>query len=194
MGFRRTWAAAVPAVAAALLVLAPASASANGNGNGNGRSSNTVEFQAKADNGTETATGPSGCQFGGTCHVSTTGTASVRAGNYGFDATYTSALAINYGAVTFPKPGQYCAPAAGTVHIASTTTPGDSIDKTEQGQVCAGTGTGASHTFTGTYTITGGSGRFTGATGSGSVRTTDDGAGNVTSSHEWGTITYAGAK
>jgi hypothetical protein len=192
MGFRRTWAVAVPAVAAALLVLAPASASAAGNGNG--RSSNTVEFQAKADNGTETSTGPAGCQFGGTCNVSTTGTADVRAGNYGFQATYTSALAINYGAVTFPQPGEYCAPAAGTVHIVSNSTPGDSIDKTEQGQVCADTSAGASHTFTGTYTITGGSGRFSGATGSGSVRTTDDGAGNVTSSHEWGTITYADAK
>lgn len=192
MEFRRTLAAAMPAMAATLLILAPASASAAGNGGE--RSANTVEFQAKADNGTETSTGPANCQFGGTCHVSTTGTADVRAGNYGFEATYASALAIDYGQVTFPKQGEYCAPAAGTVHIVSSSTPADSIDKTEQGQVCAETSTGASHTFTGTYTITGGSGRFSGASGSGSVRSTDDGAGNITSSHEWGTITYADAK
>lgn len=192
MVIRRTLAAAAPAAAAALLLLTPGAVLANGNGN---RSGDTVELQAKADNGTEVATGPAGCQNdGGTCHVTTTGTANVRTGNYGFPATYTSTLAIDYGHVTYPRAGYYCAPATGTVHIQSQSNASDSIDKTEQGQVCGGTGVGAAHTFTGSYQVTGGSGRFSGATGSGSVRSADDGAGNVTSSHEWGTISYPGAK
>jgi hypothetical protein len=198
MGLRRTLVTALPGAAAALLLLAPVTASAD-NGHGGG---NTVNFSASGvgngqeSSGTHSTLGPGGvpCQFGGTCEVITTGQADVTAGNYNFPATYRSDLFIDYSQVTFPTPTTFCAPASGTVTLTSNTDSKDQIFKTEQGQVCGGTGTGATHTFSGTYQITGGSGRFQGATGSGTVQSADNGQGQVTSSQESGTISYPGAK
>lgn len=190
----------VPGAAAAALLLAPVTASADDHGHGHDHSK-TVDFSATATSGTESAgtgsTNPSGngCQFAGVCVVDTSGNANVVTGNYRFAATYTSTLSINYAAATSTHKGaDYCAPASGTVQITSTSNPADQIYKSESGQVCGGQGGGAPHTFSGTYTITGGSGRFAGASGSGSVSTTDNGQGTVTSSTESGTITYDGAQ
>ena len=49
---------------------------------------------------------------------------------------------------------------------------------------------GASHTFTGTYHIAGGTSQYQSASGSGTATTSDNGAGQVTSSKEKGTIHY----
>ncbi|MHB8717458.1 MAG: hypothetical protein ACYDAC_01005 [Candidatus Dormibacteria bacterium] len=188
---------AVVAATAAVMLVAPVTAVADDHGRGDTR---TVDFSTTATSGTESpgsgSTNPTGygCQFGGVCVVDTTGNADVTAGDYHFSATYTSTLSIDYGHVTLSNNDTYyCAPATGTVQITSNRNAGDRIDKTESGQVCGGTATGAPHTFSGTFQITGGSGRFTGATGSGSVSSQDDGHGTVTSSTEQGTISYHGA-
>ncbi|MHB8397925.1 MAG: hypothetical protein ACYDCI_03220 [Candidatus Limnocylindrales bacterium] len=202
MGIRRTLAATATAAAAALLLFAPVSASADdgGHGGGDGHHAHAAHFSATGVGYGQESSGPGstnptglGCQFGGTCEVDTTGQATVIAGDYTFPATYSSRLFINYAAVTFPTPTTYCAPATGTVTITSNVDSADQIYKSESGQVCGGTAAGASHTFSGTYRITGGSGRFHGATGSGAVQTADNGQGQVISSQESGTISYPGA-
>lgn len=75
--------------------------------------------------------------------------------------------------------GGYCAPASGTSTL--TAANGDAVYLTMTGTVCevGATGLNVPHTFSGTYTITGGTGRFDNATGSGSVTGGDDGWGDV---------------
>ena len=183
-------------VAAALLFLAPLSASADNGGDGPSKGS-TVQFSAVGTSGTESP-GPNStgnpCQQGGTCEVITNGSALVSAGSYVFPATYVSDLYIDYSGAYQTTLGSFCAPATGTVTITSQLNPDDQIFKSETGLVCGGDSAGATHTFNGTYEITGGAGRFSGASGSGTVTAADDGLGTVTASQESGTISYPGAR
>ena len=181
--------------AAALLLLAPINAFADNGGDGQGNVS-TVQFLAVGTTGTESP-GPNStgnpCQQGGTCEVITSGSALVSAGSYVFPATYLSDLYIDYAGAYQTTVGSFCAPATGTVTITSQVNSEDQIFKSETGLVCGGDSPGATHTFNGTYQITGGAGRFSGASGSGTVTAADDGLGTVTASQEGGTISYPGA-
>jgi hypothetical protein len=171
---------------------AVAASAGNGQGHGQPTFTATGVGNGQESSGTNSTPGPGGvpCQYGGTCEVITTGNANIKVGNYNSPATYRSDLYINYGHATFPTPTTFCAPASGTVTLTSSTNAADQIFKTEQGQVCGGTAAGATHTFSGTYQITGGTGRFLGTTGSGTVNSADNGAGQVTSSQESGTLIY----
>jgi hypothetical protein len=169
-------------------VAAPAFADSGGGGH-----SPSVQFSSTGS-GTYTSGGTPGCQFGGQCTATSQGTTVVTAGSTTFPATFSASTTVDYSKVVFPSPTTYCAPASGTVTITSTAKATDQIFKTEQGTVCAGTGTGASHTFSGTYVITGGSGQFAGATGSGTAASQDNGGATITSATENGTISYRGAK
>ncbi|HUZ16539.1 MAG TPA: hypothetical protein VMU72_10260 [Gaiellaceae bacterium] len=144
-----------------------------------------VPFKS-AGSGTESSLSPSGCQFTGGCTVQTNGTAT---SSHLGKGPYTSTLTVNWAAATSNGAGGYCAPATGTGTI--TAANGDKLYQSETGTVCevgASTPT-ASHTFTGTYTNTGGTGRFAGATGGGTVTGGDDGSGH-SNYQENGTISY----
>ncbi len=123
--------------------------------------------------GTQVAGGPHGCQFGFVCTVTINGTAT---SSHLGTGPYMSALTIDYADVTFPSATEYCAPVTGnsTLYAAN----GDEVFVSTTGQVCASTAAGAVHTLTATYTITGGTGRFEGATGSGTETGTDNGGAN----------------
>jgi hypothetical protein len=171
-GFRRSVAVAVAGSILSLVVASSALAGPAG-----------LPFKS-AGSGTETSLGPVGCQFGGICMVQITGTAT---SSHMGTGPYTSTLAINYGDLTIPSPGEYCAYTTGTGTI--TAANGDTLNQTDTGWVCGGDQPNASHTFTGTYSNTGGTGRFATATGGGTITGGDDGYGN-SYYQETGTITY----
>lgn len=134
--------------------------------------------------GSEVSGGPSGCQFGGVCTVVTDGTAT---SSHLGSGPYVSTLLVDYQHVTF-NGSEYCVPVTGSSVL--TAANGDTLDvQTTSGTVCGGVSTGATHSFTGTYQITGGTVRFASATGSGTETGTDDGAGNSTYTLD-GTIDY----
>ncbi len=85
--------------------------------------------------------------------------------------------------------GQYCGPATGSATL--TAASGDLLDFDYAGTVCEQGPAlfGVPHTFTGTYVITGGTGRFTNATGAGTITAGDDGNGNAYM-RDRGTISY----
>jgi len=129
-----------------------------------------------AGSGTESSLSAAGCQFTlAGCTVESDGTAiSSHLGK----GAYTSTLTIDWAAATSNGSGGYCAPASGTSTL--TAANGDSLTFSESGTVCevGATGIGVPHSFNGTYTITGGTGRFVGAGGTGTITGGDDGAGN----------------
>jgi hypothetical protein len=143
---------------------------------------------ASHGSGTETSLSAPGCQNTGThdCTVATNGTANTTHMGVG---PYVSDLTIHWGSATSNGDGGYCAPADGTSTITGVN--GDTITEDVSGMVCevGPTSLTAPHTFTGTFTITGGTGRFADATGSGTVTGGDDGFGN-SSYQESGTISY----
>jgi hypothetical protein len=144
--------------------------------------------------GVETNPGTPGCQFTSAgCTVSSGGTIT---GTPIQQGTYTSTLTIDYASASSNGQGGFCAPASGTATLFG---PNGSITKNESGTVCevGPTGNNVEHTFNGTYTITGGTGAYAGASGSGSV-TSDQAAGDplvapITSS-EVGSIDTANEK
>ena len=145
-----------------------------------------VPFKS-AGNGTETSLSATGCQLTlAGCTVQSTGTAT---SSHMGTGPYTSTLTVDWAAATSNGAGGFCAPASGTGTI--TAANGDTLNQSESGTVCEVGATGANdaHTFTGTYTNTGGTGRFAHATGGGSVSGGDDGAGHSNYS-ESGTISY----
>ncbi len=88
----------------------------------------------------------------------------------------------------YPSGSGVCAPATGTATL--TAANGDDVNFTYTGTVCAaGDIFTSAHSFTGTYSITGGSGRFDDASGTGNITAGDDGAGNAFMSDS-GTIAY----
>lgn len=149
-------------------------------------------FSTYVTTGTESSHSAQGCQNGHTCIVETQGTATVTAGPLVFLANYDQVLFIDYSKAVVSMGGTYyCAPASGGVVIQSQSKPGNRIYKYETGQVCGQTAAGASHTFTGTFVIVGGTGTFAHATGSGTATASDNGMGSVNPGpSENGTIAY----
>ena len=145
-------------------------------------SASSLPFKSSGS-GTETSLSASGCQLTvGGCAVQSNGTAT---SSHMGTGPYTSTLTVFWASATPNGAGGFCAPASGTGTI--TAANGDQLFQTDSGTVCeSGNGT---HTFTGTYTNTGGTGRFAHATGGGNVTGGDDGLGNSYYS-ETGTIAY----
>ena len=112
-----------------------------------------------------------------------------------FGGTFTSSFTFDLTKATPNGPSSFCYPATGTVTL---TLPGlGTLTKQETGKVCEVGPTGANvpHTFTGTFTISGGSGVFSNASGSGTATfsqqpgpTTAQG-GTVTGSETFDTLT-----
>jgi hypothetical protein len=137
--------------------------------------------------GTEMSLSAAGCQFTlAGCTVQSTGTAT---SSHLGTGPYTSTLTVFWAAATPNGAGGFCAPASGPATL--TAANGDTLTMQVTGTVCEVGATSANvpHTFTGTYTITGGTGRFAGATGSGTSTGGDDGYGNSYYS-DAGTIDY----
>ena len=138
--------------------------------------------------GTETSLSASGCQFTAAgCTVESNGTA---ISSYMGTGPYVSTLTVDWAAATSNGDGGYCAPASGTQGMISGAN-GDTLYQSETGTVCevGASSLTAPHTFSGTFTITGGTGRFAAASGSGTVTGGDDGYGNSYYS-ETGTISF----
>ncbi len=140
-----------------------------------------------AGSGAETSLSPLGCQNTAVgCTVESDGTAT--SSHLGTGA-YTSTLTIDWADATSNGAGGFCAPASGTGTL--TAANGDTLNQTESGTVCevGATSLTAPHTFTGTFTNAGGTGRFADAGGGGTITGGDDGSGNSYYS-ESGTIGY----
>jgi hypothetical protein len=118
-----------------------------------------------AGSGTVTNAGAVGCQFSaGGCTLTSSGTLNGIAGG-----TFTSTLTIMWTQARANGAGGFCAPAAGDTTL---TVPGlGTLTKHESGTVCevGATGPNVAHTFTGSFSVTGGTGLFAGAAGSGTV-------------------------
>jgi hypothetical protein len=146
----------------------------------------SVPFKSSGS-GTETSLSGSGCQYTTAgCTVRSTGTAT---SSHMGKGPYVSTLTIDWALATSNGVGGFCAPASGTGTI--TAANGDTLNQTDSGIVCevGATSLTAPHTFTGTFTNTGGTGRFASASGGGTVSGGDDGAGN-SFYQESGTISY----
>jgi hypothetical protein len=121
--------------------------------------------------GSQTSSGAPNCQNEAAgCTITSAGTITgtpITAG------TFTSTLTIYYTQFTVGNPGYaFCAPASGSATLVDGANSADTISKDETGQVCASSfGSGGSYTFIGNYTITGGTGAYSGATGTGTVNT-----------------------
>jgi hypothetical protein len=115
--------------------------------------------------GTVTDAGTPGCQLTvAGCTLTSSGTLTGVAGG-----TFTSTITILWLQGTSNGQGGFCAPATGQTTL---TLPGlGTITKSETGTVCevGATGVNVAHTFTGTFTVTGGTGLFNNATGSGTA-------------------------
>jgi hypothetical protein len=115
--------------------------------------------------GTVTNAGAPGCQLTvAGCTLSSSGTLTGVVGG-----TFASTFTILWTQATSNGQGGFCAPAAGDTTL---TLPGlGTIMKHETGKVCevGATGPNVAHTFTGTFTVTGGTGIFNNATGSGTA-------------------------
>lgn len=137
--------------------------------------------------GTETSQSAAGCQFTlAGCTVATNGSAT---SSHLGSGMFNSLLTIDWAAATSNGAGGFCAPASGSSTL--TAANGDTLALTSTGSVCevGATSKYASHTFTGTFTITGGTGRFSHAQGSGTEIAGDDGYGNSTYT-DTGSINY----
>jgi hypothetical protein len=115
--------------------------------------------------GTVTNAGAAGCQLTSAgCTLTSSGSLTGVVGG-----TYTSTFTILWTQATTNGQGGFCAPATGQTTL---TLPGlGTITKSETGTVCevGATGLNVPHTFTGTFTVTGGTGLFNGATGAGTA-------------------------
>lgn len=163
---------------------------------GTAAATTTYNFEPSAGNraftsagsGTESSLIAPGCQNVAPfdCTVQSAGTATsshLGMGRYG------STLTVHWGSATSNGAGGYCAPADGTGTL--TAANGDTLTQSETGTVCevGATSLTAPHSFTGSFTDTGGTGRFATATGGGTITGGDDGSGNSNYS-ETGNISY----
>jgi hypothetical protein len=118
-----------------------------------------------AATGTVTNAGAAGCQFTASgCTLTSTGSlVGVVGGTYG------STLTILWMQATSNGAGGFCAPASGDTTLSLPAL--GTIVKHETGTVCevGATGPNVAHTFTGTFTVSSGTGLFAGATGSGTA-------------------------
>jgi hypothetical protein len=115
--------------------------------------------------GTVTNAGGVGCQFSASgCTLTSTGNLTGIVGG-----TYSSTFTIMWTQATANGQGGFCAPASGDTTL---TLPAlGTLTKHEIGKVCevGATGLNVAHTFTGTFTVSSGTGVFAGATGSGTA-------------------------
>ncbi len=121
--------------------------------------------------GQQTSSGAPNCQNEAAgCTIQSAGTIT---GTPIAQGTFTSTLTIFYTQYTTGHPGYaFCAPANGNATLVDATNPDNTITKDEGGQVCASSfGSGGSYTFIGNYNITGGTGIYSGAAGTGTVNT-----------------------
>jgi hypothetical protein len=142
---------------------------------------------SSSGSGTEKSLSGAGCQFTlAGCIVQTKGTAT---SSHLGKGPYTTTLTVLWSQATSNGQGGFCAPATGPSTL--TAANGDQLDLQNTGTVCeiGPTGSNVPHSYTGTYTITGGTGPFTSASGSGSVTGGDDGQGNSNYTLS-GTISY----
>jgi hypothetical protein len=126
----------------------------------------TLHNLTLSSRGTVTSASAPGCQSTAAgCTITTTGTISGA-----FAGSYSSSFTILWTQSTPNGAGGFCAPATGTTTL---TLPGlGTLTKSEHGTVCevGATGPNVEHTMTnGTFTVSSGTGVFTGATGSGSL-------------------------
>jgi hypothetical protein len=141
--------------------------------------------------GTVTNAGAVGCQFTvAGCTLTSSGTLTGVVGG-----TYTSTFTILWTQATSNGQGGFCAPASGDTTL---TLPGlGTVTKHETGNVCevGATGVNVAHTFTGTFTVTAGTGIFNGASGAGTATftqqpgTTSALGGTVTGSETFTSLT-----
>lgn len=121
--------------------------------------------------GSQTSSGAPNCQNEAAgCTITSAGTIT---GTPITTGTFSSTLTIYYTQYTVGNPDYaFCAPASGSATLVDGADPANTISKDESGQICASSfGSGGSYTFIGNYTITGGTGAYSGATGSGTVNT-----------------------
>ncbi len=136
--------------------------------------STNSSFQSRGT-GTEASLSLSGCQFTSAgCIVESTGTGTTS--HMGPD-TYVSTLTVHWALATSNKSGGFCAPADGPTVITAANGDNDTVTLQNVGIVCevGATALHAPHTFNGLFTISGGTGDFAGATGSGTVTGGDNG-------------------
>jgi len=124
----------------------------------------TLHNLSLSSSGTVTGAGAAGCELTAAgCGLTSSGTIAGA-----FAGTYSSSFSIFWLQKTANGAGGFCAPATGTTTL---TIPGlGTLTKSEQGTVCeVGTsGPNVEHTMTnGTFSVTAGTGVFTGATGLG---------------------------
>jgi hypothetical protein len=136
--------------------------------------------------GTLTSAGAPGCQFTDAgCTITSSGTLSGVP-----NGTYTATWTILWKQSTSNGQGGFCAPAAGTTTLSVPAL--GTLTKAEQGTVCevGATGADVEHTLTnGTFTVGGGTGRLTSATGSGTVAFDQKPDGTVTATETFSTLT-----
>jgi hypothetical protein len=124
----------------------------------------TLHNLSLSSSGTVTGAGAAGCELTvAGCALTSSGTIAGA-----FTGTYSSSFTIFWLQKTPNGAGGFCAPASGTTTL---TIPGlGTLTKSEQGTVCevGASGPNVEHTMTnGTFSVTAGTGVFTGATGLG---------------------------
>jgi hypothetical protein len=136
----------------------------------------TTSTITETGTGTQTQTSPQGCQNGGECTSelvgSITGTPITNPDDEGEDAGINATLTADYSQATSPTPDTFSAPTTGTATL--TDANGSTLELDVEGDYTGNNdGTGPT-TFTGTFTVTGGTGNFADATGSGDITATSE--------------------
>jgi hypothetical protein len=126
----------------------------------------TLHNLGLSSSGTVTAIGATGCEASAAgCALTSSGTISGA-----FTGSYSSSFTIFWLQKISNGAGGFCAPATGTTTL--TISGLGTLQKSEQGQVCevGSSGPNVEHQMTnGTFTVTAGTGVFSGATGSGTA-------------------------
>lgn len=115
------------------------------------------------------------------CTVQTNGTATTTISGLTFGTgPYMSVITVFWSEHTSNGQGGSCAPASGPSQLVASD--GDSLNLLNYGTVCevGPTGNFIPHTFNGKFLIIGGTGAYQHASGSGTIKSSDDGVGNST--------------
>lgn len=124
---------------------------------------------------------------GSTRNLSVTGT--VANGHPIMSGSLSEMLAVNLSLERALAGGGYCAPASGTAKLSDNATPTpNTISKSEAGTFCQlGSPASSEEIFFGTYTVTAGTGKYAGASGSGHA-VFDSANGSTLNGVEWGSF------